>query len=899
MACAGIDFGNKTAAVAIARRGGIDVCSNEVSNRATPCVVSFQQAERHIGESAASIAAQNYRNTVTSLQRLLGVNRDSPFAKQETGRLTCPVVTDASSGACAVRVAYTGIEDDQHADTPGEVTLTMQAVCAMLFTNLMNTASNEYKAPVRDLVISVPVFYSEAQRRAILDSAAIANINVLRVINEHAATALSYGIFRTKELPDSNPIKVAFVDIGEASTTVSIAAFTNARCDIISVASDPCLGGRDLDDIILNKFAKEFKEKYSIDVLSKPKPTLRMRKECEKVKKVLSTVAEASVNIECLMNDIDVRGTIRRSDLEDMAAPLVERIRATCEKALEGAKLKPDEKLAAVEIVGGSIRVPVFKAAIADTFSKVGAQLSTTLNADECIARGCALMSAMLSPAFRVRDYVVTDIATESLDVDKIFTDGTPPETLTLVPKFNPIPCLKALTFKSQGPLTVSVRYSDPSSLLEGEECAQICSYLIDAPQDSEAKVRTKIRVTANGTVEIASAQLMKEVEVEEEFPVKKAGSNEKSDEATNASAGDNTPMPDVTAATDAKPDTTKPESAPADVETAAPAAGDASTSTAAKTASSGTDSAKEDTPMMEKRMVKKVKSVDLAVKKLPGIGRGLTAELVIAATEKEAKMRANDLYIKERSEAMNSLEAYVYDLRSRIDNYGDLKDFGPEAYRLSLKAELDQAEDWIYSEEAEEASKSAFVDRKKNIVEKANKLLFRKKEFDERPVRVNVLEACIQSYKKVTIPNSEEYAHISDDDKNKVLKNTESTYAWLREQLSKQQALRKDEDPVLTCADLNAKLQELDAVCRPIQNTPKPKPTEAPAEKKDAGEGTEKKGTEKKAEDKGDEQMKDSNEGTEDNKGENLDAKINGTGGEQANGSSMEVDGDDAAAKA
>lgn len=880
MACAGVDFGTKTAVVAIARRGGIDICCNEVSNRATPCMVSFQAAERHIGESAASVAAHNYRNTVASLQRLIGVSRDSPFAQAEANRLTCPVVADAASGACAVRVNYTGVEDDQHTE-PGETTFTIQAVCAMLFTDLMKTASNEYKAPVKDLVISVPVYYTEAQRRAVLDAAAIANINVLRVVNEHAAIALSYGIFRTKELPDTTPIKVAFVDIGEASTTVSVTAFTNTRSDVLAVASDPNLGGRDLDDIILAKFAKEFKEKYSIDVLSKPKPALRLRKDCEKAKKILSTVAVAQLNIECLMNDVDVKGTIKRDELEELAAPLVDRIQAVCEKAIADAGLKPDEQLAAVEIVGGSTRVPAFKAAITDTFAKVGAPIRTTLNADECIARGCALMSAMLSPAFRVRDYIVSDIATQALDAEKIFTDGAAPESLTLVPKGNPIPCLKAMTFKSPGPLTINVRYRDPTTLPVGEEAAQICSYLVDAPLDPEAKVRTKIRVTANGTVEVASAQLMKEVEVEEEVPVKKVEETPNGStpaETTNDAPAADAPMTDAPAdgsvKTDAMPDGKLEEPA-------APAAQAAPPAPAA-------EPAKEEPPAMEKRMVKKMKSSDLGLTRLPGIGHGMTAEVVMAATEKEAKMRANDLYIKERSEAMNSLEAYVYDLRSRIDPYsGDLKDFGSEEVRDTLKSDLDNTEEWIYSEEAEAASKSAFVQKKNELVEKASKLFYRKKEFEERPVRVSVLEASIQNYKQIAVPGAEEYAHISDEDKNKVLKCGESTYVWLKEQLTKQEPLPKDQDPVLTCADLNEKLTELDKVCRPIQNTPKPKPKveEKPGEKPE----------EKKADEKDGDQMVVAPMEAEPNGpgAEEMDGEANGKAAEEpeANGDDMDVE--------
>lgn len=872
MACAGIDFGTKTSVVAIARRGGIDICCNEVSNRATPSMVSFQGAERHIGESAASIAAQNYKNTVASLQRLIGLPRDTPFTDIEAKRLTCPVIPDAASGTCAVKVAYSGIEDDAGSD-PGQATFTFQALCAMLFTDLMKTASNEYKAPIKDLVISVPVYYTEAQRRAILDAASIANINILRVVNEHVAIALSYGIFRTKELPDSNPMKVAFVDIGEASTTVSIAAFTNTRCDILAVASDSNLGGRDLDDIILNKFAEEFKTKYSIDVLSKPKPTLRLRKECEKAKKILSTVPVAQVNIECLMNDVDVKASIKREEIEEIGAPLIERIRSVCSKAIADADLKPDEKLFAVEIVGGSTRVPAFKSAITETFANVGAPLRTTLNADECISRGCALMSAMLSPAFRVRDYVVSDIAPQALDAEKVFTDGTSPESFTLVPKGNTIPCLKAMTFKSPGPLTVSVRYSDVTALPIGEEGLQICSYLVDAPMDPEAKVRAKIRVTANGTVELASAQLMKETEVEEEVQIK----------VEEKAKVDTSPIPKEASATDPAPSADTPMTdAPTDSSAAKP-------KEPAPAAAPVDSPMKEDPPKTEKRLVKKTKLTDIPVTRLPGIGHSLSAELVMAATEKEAKMRANDLYIKERSEAMNSLEAYVYDLRSRIDPYGgDLKDFAPEDVRNKLKADLDETEEWIYSEEAEAASKSAFVEKKKGLVEKASKMFYRKKEFEECPVRVSVLEASIQNYKQVAVPGVEEYAHISDEDKNKLLKCAESTYMWLKEQQKKQAPLSKDQDPVLTCADLNTKLTELDKICRPIQNTPKPKP----------------KVEEKKPEEKPGDKMEDTQTSTQpngtgtDKKEVELDGKTAAAPTANGEGAEMEIDGKPAMAE-
>lgn len=843
MACAGVDFGNKASVVAIARRGGIDICANEVSNRATPSLVSFQDNVRHVGESAASIAAQNHRNTVASLQRLLGLAHSNPFAAKEATRSTCPIIAHPTTGTTAVSVDYTAVDPDD-ADTCKTV-FPLEAVAAMLFSNLMMTASNEYKAPVHDLVISVPVYYTDAQRRAVLNAAKIANINVIRIMNEHAAIALSYGIFRTKELPETDPVKVAFVDIGEASTSVSITAFTSSKCDVLSVASDACLGGRDLDDILVEKFASHFKTAYKIDVLSKPKPAARLRKECEKIKKILSTNPQAPLNIECLMDDVDVKGHITRDELMEVAEPLLGKIRAVCERAIAGAKLANGEKLMAVEIVGGSTRVPAFKSAIANVFSPLCSSLSTTLNADECIARGCALMCAMLSPAFKVRDYTVNDIAADELMVDKVFTDGTPTESLTIVPKGNPVPCVKVMKFKAPGPLTINIRYKDVASLPGAENHPQICSYLVGSPSDPEAKVHAKVRMSGSGVVELAAAQLVREVEEEEEVIVKPAAL-----EAAPASSGPAKPT-EANGAMDTSSQDATPASAKA---TGAPE------STAQSTAPGGTAAMDTDKPVKEnkapdappgssdipqpaapvvteKRIVKKKKTTDLLVTPLPDVASGMPDSLVIAATEKEGKMKAHDLYIRERSEAMNALEAYVYDMRSRIDEYGgDLKNFSTVDARSKLRKDLDDTEEWIYSEEAENASKSDFVKRREGLVSEFNDVMWRKKEFDERPVRIKVLEAAMENYKKVLSPGAEEYSHVSDEEKAKVQTSVESAAIWLRDSQQKQNTLPNDQNPVLTCAALTARLNEIDAVCDPIQKKPKPAPPkEVDAEKKDS----------------------------------------------------------------
>lgn len=805
MACAGIDFGSRRSVVAIARRGGVDICCNEVSNRSTPSLVSFSGDKRHIGEAAANYAGQNPAGTVAGIQRLLGVPFDSQFSEAERERVTAKTVP-TKQGGIAVEVPYAlaGEGEDGNEST---TTLPIESLAGMLFASLLDIASAEYKAPVRDCVVTVPSYYTDTQRRAVLAGATIGNVNVLRIVNEHVAVAVSYGIFRTKELPAEDPVKVAFVDMGDASTTVTIAAFTSKKAEVLSVASDASLGGRDFDALLATVFADQFKEKYKIDAMSKPRAKLRLLKECEKVKRILSANSEAPLNIECLMNDIDVSGHMKRDDLEEMTAPLIERLKACCTRAIEGANLGSDGKLLSVEIVGASTRIPAVKAAVQSCFEPHGAALKTTLNMDECVARGAAMISAMLSPAFRVLDYEIKDIAPYAIDAVRV-PDAGNQETVGLVAQSSPLPCSKAMTFKARGPLRVDLKYKDPSAIPSGEKGSEIGSYRIEAPEDPEAEVRAKVKVNANGVVEMTGAQLIKEVEVPEETPK----------EPTPPAAENAEPAPAEPASGSAEPTETSEKDQDGDV-------------AMAEKSTDANGAAPAATP--EPRMVKKVQKTDIPVTGAPA-GCGLGMQEVSAAVDREAQMKAADTYMRERSDALNGLESYVYDLRSRIDEYGDLKDYGPESVREPLRKELDDIEEWIYSEEGDNANKSAFVKRKEDLVAKAMPMISRKRERDERPVAISAFENVLESYKKLAVPNAEEYNHIPEAEKQKAIKAVEDATLWLRGEMTKQEKLALDVDPVLTCAILRAKRAEVDGICGPIEKTPKPAPkVEEPADAK------------------------------------------------------------------
>lgn len=391
MSVVGLDVGNENAIVGVARQRGIDVVLNEESKRETPAMVSFAEKQRFLGTAAAASSTMNPKNTISQIKRLVGRKFHDPDVQRDL-RLFPFSVTEGPDGTPQINVQYLG---EHRSFTPTQL-------LAMVLANLKGIAESNLGTPVLDCVIGIPVYFTELQRRAYLDAAQIAGLHPLRLMHETTATALAYGIYKT-DLPETDPINVAFVDVGHASLQVCIAAFKKGQLKILSHSFDRSLGGRDFDEVLFNHFAAKFKEEYKIDVVSNPRASQRLRAGCEKMKKVLSANPEAPLSIECLMDEKDVRGFIKRDEFERLAAPILDRVRGPCEKALADANLTAD-RIHAVEVVGSGSRVPAILKILTSVFGREGGR---TLNASECIARGCALQCAMLSPTFRVREFEV------------------------------------------------------------------------------------------------------------------------------------------------------------------------------------------------------------------------------------------------------------------------------------------------------------------------------------------------------------------------------------------------------------------------------------------------------------------------------------------------------------
>ncbi|XVF26029.1 hypothetical protein REPUB_Repub13aG0264800 [Reevesia pubescens] len=452
MSVIGFDIGNENCVIAVAKQRGIDVLLNDESKRETPAVVSFGEKQRFMGSAGAASATMNPKSTIVQIKRLIGRKFNEPGLEKEL-KLFPFETFESPDGGILIRLQFMG---EVHEFTPVQI-------LGMLLSHLKQIAEKNLEMPVSDCVIGIPSYFTDLQRRAYLDAAVIAGLKPLRLLHDCTATALGYGIYKN-DFSDSGPIYTVFVDIGHCDTQVCVASFETGQMKIISHAFDRSLGGRDFDEVLFNYFASQFKEQYNIDVYTNIKASIRLRASCEKLKKVLSANAEAQLNIECLMNEKDVRGFIKREEFEKLSFELLERIGVLCHKAFANSGLTLD-RINSVELVGSGSRIPAITRILASVFNR---EPSRTINASECVARGCALQCAMLSPIFRVREYEVQDSLPLAIGFS---SDKGPVCTLSngvLFPKGHPFPSLKILTLHRTNVFNMEAFYVNSNELPSG-----------------------------------------------------------------------------------------------------------------------------------------------------------------------------------------------------------------------------------------------------------------------------------------------------------------------------------------------------------------------------------------------------------------------------------------------
>ncbi|XP_075875756.1 heat shock 70 kDa protein 4a [Nelusetta ayraudi] len=795
MSVVGFDLGFQSCYVGVARAGGIETIANEYSDRCTPSFVSFGQRNRSIGAAAKSQVVTNCKNTVQGFKKFHG----RPFADPSVQAAKANLVYDLAqmpSGSTGIKVMY--LEEEK--------VFSVEQVTGMLLTKLKETAESALKKPVADCVISVPGYFTDAQRRSVMDAAQIAGLNCLRLMNETTAVTLAYGIYKQDlPAPEEKARVVVFVDLGHSGYQVSVCAFNKGKLKILAMAFDPELGGKDFDDILVSHFCEDFGKRYKLDVRSKPRALVRLFQECEKLKKLMSAnSSDLPLNIECFMNDIDVSGKLNRGQFEEMCAGLLTKVEAPLRSVMEQAKLKKED-IYAVEIVGGASRIPSIKERISKFFGK---ELSTTLNADEAVARGCALQCAILSPAFKVREFSITDVVPYSVSLkwNSAAEDGL--SDCEVFPKNHPAPFSKVLTFFRKEPFALEAYYNNPKEL--PYPSSSLGNFLVQnvVPQESgeSAKVKVKVRVNVHGVFSVASASLIEIVKpAEGEEPME---TDQTAKEEENKMQVDQEDQKGPSGDTEEK----KPEAEEME------------------TTEEKQDKKNEQQPPQAKKPKVKTKTVELPVESKQHWQ--LTTDVLNMFVENEGKMIMQDKLEKERNDAKNNVEEYVYDMRDKL--HGALEKFINDADRDSFSLKLEDVENWLY-EDGEDQQKQVYIDKLAElkkigqpVVERYNESVERPKAFEELGRQIQLFMKVVEAFKA----KEEQYNHLDEVEVTRVDKQLNDAMVWMNGKMNQQNGQDLTLEPVVRVAEIQAKTKELYLACNPVVSKPKPK-VELPKDEK------------------------------------------------------------------
>lgn len=780
--------------VAVARAGGIETVANEYSDRCTASCVSFSDTIRFIGNSARQRILTNPRDTLHGFMRYLGKNYDDAAVQAELPLAPFNVVR-LDNGSVGFKVNYLN----------EETTFSAEQVAAMLLTKLKTVAQSNLGTPVVDCVLNVPTYWTDRERRALLDAAHIAGLNCLKLINDLTAIGLNYGIYK-KDLPavDKPSKNVVFVDMGHNHLQVAIIAFNEGQMRVLATASDASLGGRDLDRAIFDFFADDIKQRLKLDVRSNAKATQKLLEECAKIKKLMSANStEIPLNIECLMQDRDVNGRINRDIFNGLleSAGLLNRLEQCLARCLNLAKLQPKD-VASVELVGGSTRVPAVKDLVAKVF---GQTPMTTLNADEAVARGCALMCAILSPAFKVREFSISDWQPYSISLSYKDSEGKD-DNVEVFPIGYQFPMSRTLTLYRKAAFEIAAHYTNPETPSPLIGRFSIANVQPGAGGEA-ARIKVKVRLNTHGIFTVSQAKLAEIVEK----PISEAEEKMETDApATDAAA--------ASASADADEPAAPVDSAgsPMDVGPDAP-------SVAAAAGAEDPQASPDAKKSAEKKTKKVTRYTDLPIE--ADCVKQLSKRQLTDFQEREANMVLQETREHERCLARNTVEEYVYEMRDKLS--GLLETFVSDEERDSFSQLLTATEDWIYGD-GENLAKQAYVDKLAELRGPGDRFMRRAREAEDRPKAVDALGHALQHARKAVDAwrgGDEALAHLTEDEIKRVSDSIDEKQQWLITQQNEQSRLSASQDPCLTAADIRSQQSALESVVGPILNKPKPKP--------------------------------------------------------------------------
>lgn len=422
----GIDLGTTYSCVGVFLNDKVEIIANDQGNRTTPSYVAFTDNERLIGDAAKNQVARNPQHTVFDAKRLIGRKFNDPTVQKDIKLWPFKVEAGPDDKPLIV-VKYKGETKRFH---PEEIS-------SMVLIKMKEIAEAFLGKAVKNAVITVPAYFNDSQRQATKDAGAIAGLNVLRIINEPTAASIAYGL----DAKNKGEKNVLIFDLGGGTFDVSLLTLDEGIFEVKATSGDTHLGGEDFDNRLVEYCCAEFLKKKGVDIRNNPRAVRRLRTQCERAKRILSSANQSSIELDALADNEDFNCTITRAKFEELCLDLFKKCIPPVEQVLKDSGMSKNQ-IHEVVLVGGSTRIPKVQELLKDYFN--GKELNKSINPDEAVAYGAAVQAAILTGQgqSKVSDLVLLDVTPLSLGIE---TAGG--VMSVLIPRNTTIPTKKSQIF--------------------------------------------------------------------------------------------------------------------------------------------------------------------------------------------------------------------------------------------------------------------------------------------------------------------------------------------------------------------------------------------------------------------------------------------------------------------